>query len=69
MRVDELIESGVCEDVEEVLQMFPLELLDEFEACGPQSRVRDEALRVLGLVEKEGSPGGRRAHRYRYLGG
>lgn len=30
MSVAELIASGVCEDLEEALSMFPVELLDDF---------------------------------------
>jgi len=30
MLVDELIRDGVCEDLEEVLSMFPIETIDDF---------------------------------------
>ena len=30
MRISDLIARGVCEDLEEALQMFPLELLDGY---------------------------------------
>jgi len=30
MLVDELIRGGVCEDLEEALSMFPIELIDDF---------------------------------------
>jgi len=33
MSADELISTGVCDNLSEVLDMFPLELLDDF--CEP----------------------------------
>jgi hypothetical protein len=30
MLVDELIRDGVCEDLEEALSMFPIEMIDDF---------------------------------------
>ena len=44
MTVDELVAAGVCEDLEEVLRMFPLEMLDDFRVCGPQGLMRDGVL-------------------------
>jgi hypothetical protein len=40
MSADELIASGVCDNLDEVLQMYPIEMLDDFceptpGGCGP----------------------------------
>jgi hypothetical protein len=31
MSVDELVVSGVCNDLEEALQMFPIEMFEDFD--------------------------------------
>ena len=31
MTINELVESGICEDMEEALTMFPIEVFEDFE--------------------------------------
>ena len=45
MLVDELIRDGVCDDLEEALSMFPIELIDDFR---PTRRTRCPGEPTLG---------------------
>ena len=42
MTIDELIDSGVCEDMEEALAMFPIEAFLEFEPVSRERNLRDK---------------------------